>query len=75
MKKEANNRAMMIVETLRRQKRLPKSALMARDKSRTKYYERMDAVDVKVNVLKGYLEMMGCELIVRDRATMFERRI
>lgn len=35
--------------------------------SRSMIYTRQDTDDIKVEVLKKYLKVLGCELIIQDR--------
>lgn len=73
--KIASNAAMRTVENIRKQKRMKKSQLLVYSKSRTRYYEQMDADDIKVMTLKTYVNLMGCDLIVRDRISLAEWRV
>lgn len=62
---QAKNRPMEVIEQLREEAGISKSA-MARccGLSRTKYYDHMEAKDIKVEAFKEYLRVLGWKLIL-----------
>lgn len=69
------NKAMETIEMLRKMKHLKKKDIIRLDSSRTRYYEHMDAEDIKVMTFKKYLNLMNYDLLIRDRLTGLEKKM
>ena len=68
------NNAMKVVEQLRERKKLPKSKMLLGG-ARSKYYAQMEADDIKVDDFKRYLNLLGYDLVIRERTVLpFEMR-
>lgn len=59
---KANNRPMEIVEMLREEAGVSKTEMAKVFSSRTKYYEHLEANDIKVGVFRAYLRKLGYDL-------------
>lgn len=69
MKSEAKNRPMEIIEMLREERKMSKTEMAKHLPSRTKYYEHLGAVDIKVGAFKEYLEILGYEIVITKKGT------
>ena len=73
--KEPKNEAMKLVELLRKKEKISKSEMARMLSSRTRYYEHMEADDIKLGILKSYMNRLGYDLIARNRETGFEKKL
>lgn len=71
----ANNAIMRTIEILRRMSRMSKTEMAKHLSSRTRYYEHMEAQDVKFSAIKNYLDILGYDLIARNRESGFEKKL
>lgn len=68
------NKAMEVVEKLRKKKRVSKEDLIVVG-SRSKYYAQMEAADIKVMDFRRYLNLLGYDLVIKEKEIMpFEMR-
>ena len=64
---KAQNRPMEVIEQLREEAGLSKTEMSKRFSSRTKYYEHLEAVDIKVGAFLTYLDILGYEVIIAKK--------
>ena len=68
------NRAMEVVEQLRNRKGKKKSEMVLGG-ARSTYYAQLEAEDIKVSDFKRYLNLLGYDLVIREREmNAFEMR-
>lgn len=64
---KAKNRPMEVIEQLREAEGISKTEMAKRFKSRTKYYEHLEANDIKVGVFVTYLDILGYEIVITKK--------
>lgn len=69
MKIKPKNRPMEIIEMLREESGVSKTDMAKHLPSRTKYYEHLEAVDIKVGAFKQYLDILGYEIVITKKGT------
>ena len=62
----ANSRAMEVIEMLREGEGVSKSAM---NPQRGKYYDHLEAKDIKVGTFLEYLRILGYEVVITKRGT------
>lgn len=60
MASEARNRAMEAIEELRKEAGVSKTAMSP--KNRGKYYDHLNASDIKVETLRAYAKVLGYDI-------------
>lgn len=63
----AKNRPMEVIEQLREEAKISKTEMTKRFKTRTKYYEHLEASDIKVGAFLSYLDILGYEIIIAKK--------
>ena len=61
---EAQNRAMKIIEHYREEAGISKTEMAKHLPSRTKYYEHLEAKDIKFEAFMEYLKILGIRMVL-----------